>query len=190
MHAKTACTPCAQPLFQPQPASSKPEHLRTWILKNLLLSGLADPRLLTHAQVNLKLFQPAPGKRKTVLLFVIRDRTRSPFAKLCSDLRQDLDSIWESLVKPPEQAACTVEDFFDVNYVSLPSFEVEEDDFRAEATLLRRKFIPSHEDCLIKPEEHRVRHLHCAHTASAHASADSSIDTVTVSVSIAGFPGC
>jgi hypothetical protein len=63
----------------------------------------------THAvQVNLKLFQPAPGKRKTCILFVIRDRTRTPFPKLCSD-SADLDVIWDTVTC--RTASCSVTDF-------------------------------------------------------------------------------
>jgi hypothetical protein len=32
--------------------------------------------------VNLKLFAPEPNRRRTVLLFVIRDKTRTPLNKL------------------------------------------------------------------------------------------------------------
>ena len=107
-------------------------------------------------QVNLKLFQTAPGKNKTVLLIVIRDRTRAPHAKMCADMRADLDTIWSALVKPPEHADSTVEDFFELQYVSLPSYEIEEDDFKAEATLLRRRFMPSYPESLVRADAEKV----------------------------------
>ena len=34
------------------------------------------------SQVNLKLFTPEPNRKKTVLLFVIRDKTKTPLNKL------------------------------------------------------------------------------------------------------------
>jgi protein SEY1 len=108
-------------------------------------------------QVNLKLFQPAPGTARTVLLIVIRDRTRTPFPMLCNSMRADLDAIWASLVKPPEHADARLDAFFDLQYVSLPSFEAAEDDFRAEATLLRRRFAPSEENCLLPDDRSKVR---------------------------------
>lgn len=33
-------------------------------------------------QVNLKLFAPDPNRKRTVLLFVIRDKTKTPLPKL------------------------------------------------------------------------------------------------------------
>jgi protein SEY1 len=107
-------------------------------------------------QVNLKLFQTAPGKSKTVLLLVIRDRTRTPFEKMVADMRRDLDSIWGALVKPPEYAAAPLDDFFELQYVSLPSYEREADDFVAEATLLRRRFLPSYNGDLLREDESKV----------------------------------
>jgi hypothetical protein len=38
--------------------------------------------VLCTLQVNLKLFAPEPNRRRTVLLFVIRDKTRTPLNKL------------------------------------------------------------------------------------------------------------
>lgn len=36
----------------------------------------------TNPQVNLKLFAPDPSRKRTVLLFVIRDKTKTPMTKL------------------------------------------------------------------------------------------------------------
>ena len=106
--------------------------------------------------MNLKLFLTAPTKNKTVLLIVIRDRTKTPHEKICGDMRRDLDTIWGSLVKPPEYAESSLEEFFELQYVSLPSFELEEDDFRAECTLLRRRFLPDTESTYIRSDETKV----------------------------------
>lgn len=109
--------------------------------------------------MNLKLFEPAPGTVRTVLLIVVRDRTRTPFERLCTSLRDDLEAVWASLVKPPEYAAAPLDDFFDVRYVGLPSYELAEEDFCAEATLMRRRFMPSEPDCVLPQDETRV---HCS----------------------------
>lgn len=106
--------------------------------------------------MNLKLFLTAPSKNKTVLLIVIRDRTKTPHEKICADMRRDLDTIWASLVKPPEYADSSLEEFFALQYVSLPSYELEEDDFRAECTLLRRRFLPENEGSYIRNDEMKV----------------------------------
>lgn len=107
-------------------------------------------------QVNLKLFLTAPTKNKTVLLIVIRDRTRTPHEKICGDMRRDLDTIWASLVKPPEYADSSLDEFFELQYVSLPSYELEEDDFEAECTSMRRRFLPDTESTFIRSDETKV----------------------------------
>jgi hypothetical protein len=114
-------------------------------------------KLGSPLQVNLKLFQSAPGKHKTVLLIVIRDRTRTPQDKMFADMRTDLETIWASLVKPPEYEDCPVDDFFQLQFVSLPSYEIEQDDFLAEATLLRRRFLPSHDTSIIRTDPTKAR---------------------------------
>lgn len=65
-------------------------------------------------QVNLKLFTPAPGKRRTVLLFVFRDRTRTPLARLIETWEEDLHRMWEGIPKPSQYENTTVTDFFEV----------------------------------------------------------------------------
>ena len=125
-------------------------------------------------QVNLKLFQSAPSTNKTVLLIVIRDRTRTPHDKMCADMRADLDTIWAALVKPPEYADSPVDDFFELQYVSLPSFEIEHDDFVAESTILRRRFMPSHAESLIRIDGEKVRADKCPNIATRRAPVKSS----------------
>jgi hypothetical protein len=115
-------------------------------------------------QVNLKLFLTAPSKNKTILLIVIRDRTKTPHAKICADMRRDLDTIWASLVKPPEYAETTLEAFFELQYVTLPSYELEEDDFKAECTLMRRRFLPDSENTYIRSDNTKVLQLHPSRT--------------------------
>ncbi len=65
-------------------------------------------------QVNLKLFSPAPNRRRTVLLFVFRDRTRTPLPKLVEVWTNDLERMWESIAKPPQFAESLLTDFFEV----------------------------------------------------------------------------
>ena len=58
---------------------------------------------LPGAQVNLKLFAPEPGRRRTVLLFVIRDKSRAtPLAKVTETLEADVTRMWASISKPPK----------------------------------------------------------------------------------------
>jgi protein SEY1 len=106
-------------------------------------------------QVNLKLFQSSTS-HKTVLLMVIRDRTRTPYERMCQDLRKDLDSIWASLVKPPELADASLDHFFELKFVSLPSYELQQDVFVQEATALRERFHPSSTDAIFASDESKV----------------------------------
>ena len=61
-------------------------------------------------QVNLRLFSP----RKTSLVFVLRDQTKTPLDQLKSILMKDLDQIWHSITIPESHHGKSFEDFFDV----------------------------------------------------------------------------
>lgn len=76
------------------------------------------------------------------MVFVIRDKSKTPMERLVEVIEQDWDSIWDSITKPPQYEGTTFKDFFDVHYTSLPNYEEKEDDFKAEAYLLRKKFEP------------------------------------------------
>ena len=65
-------------------------------------------------QVNLKLFTPAPNRRRTVLLFVFRDRTRTPLARLTETWEEDLRQMWAAITKPPDYEQLSFTDFFEV----------------------------------------------------------------------------
>lgn len=103
-------------------------------------SGAGKPLLKTIFQVNLKLFQPAAGQRRTVLLFVFRDRTRTPLDLLRSTWEVDLVRMWEGIAKPPAYEGLPLTDFFEVQYAALANYEDRAEDFRAETHLLRRRF--------------------------------------------------
>lgn len=68
--------------------------------------GSGKPLLRTVLQVNLKLFRPeatgkGPGEGgRTRLMFVLRDRTRTPLEMLRATLEEDLGKMWEGLAKP------------------------------------------------------------------------------------------
>ena len=65
-------------------------------------------------QVNLKLFTPAPNRRRTVLLFVFRDMTKTPLQQLKATWEEDLQRMWASITKPPHYDAYSFSDFFEV----------------------------------------------------------------------------
>jgi len=121
-------------------------------------AGAGKPLLKTILHVNLKLFangiegnnsfsssSSAPklssrNRRKTTLLFVFRDRTRTPLSLLSATWQADLEALWASLTKPPALRDSALSDFFDVRYAALSNFEEREAEFCAEAGALASLF--------------------------------------------------
>ncbi|XP_047326317.1 protein ROOT HAIR DEFECTIVE 3 homolog 1-like [Impatiens glandulifera] len=97
------------------------------------------PLLKTVFQVMMRLFSP----RKTTLMFVIRDKTRTPLENLEPVLREDIQKIWDSVPKPEAHAETPLSDFFNVQVVALSSFEEKEDQFREQVASLRQRFFQS-----------------------------------------------
>ena len=95
---------------------------------------------MSFVQVNLKLFTPSPKNKKTVLVFVIRDKSKTPLEKLAEVLEQDMLRIWDSIIKPAEYQQTSFHDFFEVRFEALPNYEEKEEDFKAETKALSKKF--------------------------------------------------
>ncbi|KAF3486178.1 hypothetical protein F2Q69_00055300 [Brassica cretica] len=68
------------------------------------------PLLKTVFQVMLRLFSP----RKTTLLFVIRDKTKTPMDLLEPVLREDIQKIWDLVRKPQAHKNTPLSEFFNV----------------------------------------------------------------------------
>ena len=66
-------------------------------------------------QVNLKLFAPDPNKSRTILLFVFRDRTKTPLQRLIQTWEEDLSQMWASIAKPEQYEGNAFTDFFEVS---------------------------------------------------------------------------
>ncbi|EFJ52341.1 hypothetical protein VOLCADRAFT_79128 [Volvox carteri f. nagariensis] len=115
--------------------------------------GSGKPLLKTIFQVNLKLFAPEPDRKRSVLLFVIRDKTRTPLPKLVEVLEADLDRMWDAIAKPQKYEGSKLTDFFEVQYAALSHFEERYEDFQADAVHLRRRFSPDGEESLIRGDE-------------------------------------
>ena len=98
-------------------------------------------------QVNLKLFSPEPERRRTVLLFVLRDKTKTPLPRLVETMEADLVKMWDSISKPAQYVDSKLTDFFDVQYAGLPHFEEKFEDFIADTVVLRRRFTLEGECC-------------------------------------------
>ncbi|XP_076946141.1 protein ROOT HAIR DEFECTIVE 3-like [Bidens hawaiensis] len=94
------------------------------------------PLLKTVFQVMLRLFSP----RKTTLMFVIRDKTRTPLENLEPVLREDIQKIWDSVPKPEAHKHTPLSEFFNVQVVALSSYEEKEEQFKEQVANLRQKF--------------------------------------------------
>lgn len=97
------------------------------------------PLLKTVFQVMMRLFSP----RKTTLMFVIRDKTRTPLEHLEPVLREDIQKIWDAVPKPQAHKETPLSEFFNVEVVALPSFEEKEEQFKEQVANLRQRFFHS-----------------------------------------------
>ncbi|KAK2653229.1 hypothetical protein Ddye_013085 [Dipteronia dyeriana] len=97
------------------------------------------PLLKTVFQVMMRLFSP----RKTTLMFVIRDKTRTPLENLEPVLREDIQKIWDSVPKPEAHKKTPLSEFFNVEVVALSSYEEKEEHFIEQVANLRQRFFHS-----------------------------------------------
>lgn len=97
------------------------------------------PLLKTVFQVMMRLFSP----RKTTLLFVIRDKTKTPLELLEPVLREDIEKIWDAVPKPPAHKNTPLSEFFNVEITALSSYEEKEENFKEEVAQLRQRFFHS-----------------------------------------------
>ena len=111
--------------------------------------GAGKPLLRTVLQVHLRMFTP----RRTLLVFCVRDKTRTPEALLASTLGADLDRLWADLAKPPAVGAdAPLGDFFDVRYVFLANYEERPEVFLQDVGELRHRLTSTHApDSLASP---------------------------------------
>ncbi|WOK91346.1 protein ROOT HAIR DEFECTIVE 3 [Canna indica] len=97
------------------------------------------PLLKTVFQVMMRLFSP----RKTTLLFVIRDKTKTPLENLEPVLREDIQKIWDNVPKPHAHKDTPLSEFFNVEVVALSSYEAKEELFKEQVATLRQRFYHS-----------------------------------------------
>ncbi|WVZ75335.1 hypothetical protein U9M48_023401 [Paspalum notatum var. saurae] len=94
------------------------------------------PLLKTVFQVMMRLFSP----RKTTLLFVIRDKSKTPLENLEPILREDVQKIWDAVPKPHAHKETPLSEFFIVEVVALSSYEEKEELFKDQVSHLRERF--------------------------------------------------
>ncbi|XP_060175649.1 protein ROOT HAIR DEFECTIVE 3 homolog 2-like isoform X1 [Lycium barbarum] len=97
------------------------------------------PLLKTVFQVMMRLFSP----RKTTLLFVIRDKTKTPLEYLEPILKEDIQKIWDAVRKPQAHKDTPLSEFFNVEVTALPSYEEKEEQFKDQVAQLRQLFFHS-----------------------------------------------
>ncbi|KAK1267207.1 hypothetical protein QJS04_geneDACA014575 [Acorus gramineus] len=94
------------------------------------------PLLKTVFQAMMRLFSP----RKTTLLFVIRDKTKTPLEHLEPVLREDIQKIWDMVPKPQSHKETALREFFNVEVTALSSYEEKEEQFKEQVAQLRQRF--------------------------------------------------
>lgn len=82
-----------------------------------------------------------------MLLFVLRDKTKTPLPRLVETMEADLIKMWDSISKPPQYVDSKISDFFELQYAGLPHYEEKYEDFLADTVVLRRRFTPEGEAC-------------------------------------------
>ncbi|KAM1359493.1 hypothetical protein ACFX11_046476 [Malus domestica] len=97
------------------------------------------PLIRTVFEVMMQLFSP----RKTTLMFVIRDKTKTPVDYLERVLKDDIQKMWDSLPEPKAHKKTPLSERFNVEVVALPSYEEKEDEFKKEVACLRQRFTPN-----------------------------------------------
>ncbi|KAH7436829.1 hypothetical protein KP509_05G037600 [Ceratopteris richardii] len=97
------------------------------------------PLLKTVFQVMMRLFTP----RKSTLLFVIRDKTKTPLEVLERILREDVQKIWNTVAKPAKHLNTPISEFFNVEVTALSSYEEKEEQFLDQVSNLRERFMDS-----------------------------------------------
>ncbi|KAI3975161.1 hypothetical protein MKX01_004130 [Papaver californicum] len=97
------------------------------------------PLLKTVFQVMMRLFSP----RKTTLLLVIRDKTKTPLEHLEPVLREDIQKIWDGVPKPEAHKDTPLSEFFNLEVTALSSYEEKEEQFKEQVEQLRKRFIHS-----------------------------------------------
>ncbi|KAK4410506.1 protein ROOT HAIR defective [Sesamum angolense] len=121
-------------------AFEKQSALFALAVSDIVLINMLQINLFkTVFQVMMRLFSP----RKTTLMFVIRDKTRTPLENLEPVLREDIQKIWDSVPKPQAHKETPLSEFFNVEVVALSSYEEKEELFREQVASLRQRFFHS-----------------------------------------------
>ncbi|KAL6282851.1 hypothetical protein ACE6H2_013780 [Prunus campanulata] len=94
------------------------------------------PLLRTVFEVMMRVFSP----HKRTLLFVIRDKTKTPPELLKKILKEDMQKIWDGVPKPQACESTVLDKIFNVQVFLLPNYERDEEIFKKEVGQLRQHF--------------------------------------------------
>ncbi|KAM3200156.1 hypothetical protein P3L10_032517 [Capsicum annuum] len=81
--------------------------------------------------------------RKMTLMFVTRDKTRTPLENLEIVLQEDIQKLWDSDPKLQAHKGTPLSDFFNVEVVALSTYEEKEEQFKEQVASLRQRSIHS-----------------------------------------------
>jgi hypothetical protein len=93
------------------------------------------------------------ANKRTLLLFVIRDHIgTTPLSNLQTTLTAGLQSIWDTIPKPPEMHDRRLIDYFDLSFTALPHKIFAAEKFESDVRTLRGRFTDnSRDDFVFKP---------------------------------------
>ncbi|KAI3927470.1 hypothetical protein MKW92_021193 [Papaver armeniacum] len=79
--------------------------------------------------------------RKMTLLFIIRDKTKTPFEHLELVIKEDIQKMWDGLPKTDTHKDTPLGEFVNLDVVALSSYEEKEEQFKEQVDRLRNRFI-------------------------------------------------
>ncbi|KAI4354144.1 hypothetical protein L6164_003037 [Bauhinia variegata] len=89
------------------------------------------------------IFRFCDKPRKITLMFVVRDKSKTPEERLEAKLKDDIQEIWSSIQKPQGKDDIQLSDFFKVEVKFLPHYEHKFKAFKVEVEKLKQRFINS-----------------------------------------------
>ncbi|KAK2959235.1 putative SEY1 like protein [Blattamonas nauphoetae] len=105
-----------------------------------------------------RLFLQSGNTPKTLILFIIRDHIgKTPLSKYVTLLTNDMHQIWKDIAKPDDMKDDPINRFFDFEFVCLPHYELQTEQFHASVKALQERFFqPNNQSIFTKEREKSV----------------------------------
>lgn len=100
-----------------------------------LENAACRPLLRTVFAAMIRLFSP----RRVTLMFVLRDKTRTPSEILEDLIHKDVNELWESIEKPQRFKQTELSKIFNVEVQTLPNYEAQEENFKEQVAIFRER---------------------------------------------------